>query len=102
MTRKTISITREAYDRLRARKGRDESFTHAILRLTDRKPLANHAGRLSKSSVKAIRNAIDEARRERRARDIPTLCSARGSCPPGRHASTDAAQLSEEAGAARP
>jgi len=72
MATKTISITREAYDRLRARKGRDESFTDVILRLTERRPLADYAGMLSKSSVKAIRNAIDEARRERRALDVRT------------------------------
>lgn len=69
MARKTISITREAYDRLSARKGRDESFTDVILRLTERRPLADDAGMLSKSSVKAIRDAIDEARRERQALD---------------------------------
>jgi len=72
MATKTISITREAYDRLRARKGRNESFTDVILRLTDRKPLAAYAGMLSKSSVKAIRVAIDEARRERRELDVHT------------------------------
>lgn len=72
MATKTISITREAYDRLRARKGRYESFTDVILRLTERRPLADYAGMLSKSSVKAIRNAIDEARRERRALDVRT------------------------------
>ena len=72
MATKTISITREAYDRLRARKGRGESFTDVILRLTEREPLADYAGMLSKSSVKAIRDAIDEARRERRALDVRT------------------------------
>ena len=72
MARKAISITREAYDRLRARKGRDESFTDVILRLTERKPLADSAGMLSKSSVKAIRSAIDGAQRERRALDVRT------------------------------
>ena len=72
MATKTISITREAYDRLCARKGRDESFTDVILRLTERRPLADYAGMLNKSSVKAIRNAIDGARRERRALDVRT------------------------------
>ncbi|HLB67077.1 MAG TPA: antitoxin VapB family protein [Thermoplasmata archaeon] len=64
MTR-TISLTREAYDRLRARKGPNESFSDVILRLTATKPLAKSTGMLSKSSVKAIREAIEEARRER-------------------------------------
>jgi len=62
---KTISLTREAYDRLRARKGPNESFSDVILRLTARKPLPESVGMLSKSSVKAIREAIEETRRER-------------------------------------
>ena len=72
MVTKTISITREAYDRLKARKGPEESFSDVILRLTDRRPLAEYAGMLSKTSVKAMRKAIDEARRERRALDVRT------------------------------
>ncbi len=67
MTR-TISLTREAYERLRARKGPNESFSDVILRLTARKPLGEAAGMLSKSSVKAIREAIDETRRERQGK----------------------------------
>jgi len=62
---KIISLTREAYDRLQARKGPNESFSDVILRLTARRPLAESAGLLSKSSVKAIREAIEETRRER-------------------------------------
>ena len=72
MATKTISITKEAYDRLRARKGRNDSFSDVILRLTEHRPLADYAGMLSKSSVKAIRNAIEEARRERQALDVRT------------------------------
>lgn len=63
---KTITLTREAYERLRARKGPNESFSDVILRLTTKRPLAESAGLLSKASVKAIREAIDETRRERR------------------------------------
>lgn len=69
MATKTISITKEAYDRLKARKGPEESFSDVILRLTERRPLADYAGMLSKASVKAIRTAIDEARSERRKLD---------------------------------
>ena len=72
MATKTISITREAYDRLKARKGPEESFSNVILRLTDRRPLAEYAGMLSKTSVKAMRKAIDEGRRDRRALDVRT------------------------------
>ncbi len=70
MATKTISITREAYDRLRSRKGPHESFSDVVLRLTERRPLAEYAGMLSKSSVRAIREAIEEARRERRRLDV--------------------------------
>ena len=72
MSTKTISITREAYDRLRARKGPEESFTDVILRLTDRRPLAEYAGMLGKTSVNAMRKAIEAARRDRRALDVRT------------------------------
>lgn len=72
MATKTISITREAYDRLKARKGPEDSFSDVILRLTDRRPLAEYAGMLAKTSVKAMRTAIDEARRDRRALDVRT------------------------------
>jgi len=70
MATKTISITREAYDRLKARKGPGESFSDVILRLTERRPLAEYAGMLSKSSVSAIREAVEEARRGRRKLDV--------------------------------
>ena len=70
MATKTISITKGAYDRLRSRKGPNESFSDVILRLTERRPLAEYAGMLSKSSVTAIRQAIEEARRERRRLDV--------------------------------
>jgi len=69
MATKTISITEEAYKRLRARKGADESFTDVIIRLTERKPLTDFAGMLSHSSVEAIRRAVEKSRRERRSLD---------------------------------
>jgi predicted CopG family antitoxin len=72
MATKTIFITREAYDRLEGRKGPEDSFSDVILRLTDRRPLAEYAGMLSKTSVKAMRKVIDEARRDRRALDLRT------------------------------
>ena len=72
MSTKTISITREAYDRLKARKGPEESFTDVILRLTDRRPLADYAGMIGKTSVKAMRKTIEEARRDRQGVDLRT------------------------------
>ena len=70
MATKTISITREAYDRLKMRKEPGESFSDVIVRLTDRKTLTEFAGILTPSSVKALSEAIAEARRERRAADV--------------------------------
>ena len=69
MATKTISITEEAYKRLRLRKGPDESFSDVIVRLTERRPLTDFAGMLSHSSASAIRKAIMESRRERRVLD---------------------------------
>ncbi|MBI4415461.1 MAG: antitoxin VapB family protein [Euryarchaeota archaeon] len=67
MAAKTIRITREAYERLRARKLPDESFSDVILRLTGRRPLTDFAGMLSPASVKAIREAIERSSEEQRA-----------------------------------
>jgi len=69
MARKTISIPEKAYNRLRARKRPDESFSDVILRLVASEPLAESAGMLSKPTVRAIRTATDEARRDRRTMD---------------------------------
>ncbi len=69
MGTKTTSITREVNNRLKARKKPDESFSDVILRLTERRPLATDAGMLGKSSVKAIRETIEQARQERRRLD---------------------------------
>ncbi len=70
MATETISISKAAYDRLRARKRHGESFSDVILRLTERRPFAEYAGMLSKSSVKAIREAVEEAQNTRRNRDV--------------------------------
>ncbi len=69
MATKTIRITREAYERLRARKMPDESFSEVILRLTERRPLSDFAGILSPESGRALRTAIESSRRERRKID---------------------------------
>lgn len=67
MATKTISITKEAYDRLKTRKAPGESFSDVIVRLTERKSLSEFAGMLSPSSAKALGEAIEEIRRERKA-----------------------------------
>jgi predicted CopG family antitoxin len=66
MVVKTITITEEAYRRLKARKAGEESFSDVILRLTRRRPLRDFVGMLSAESAEALRGAIDEDRARRR------------------------------------
>ncbi len=70
MGSKTISITEDAYHRLRARKRRGESFTDVILRLTERRPLSEFAGVLDEETGRALADALEEARRERTSVDV--------------------------------
>ncbi len=70
MGSKTISITEDAYHRLRARKRRGESFTDVVLRLTERRPLSEFAGVLDEKTGRALADALEEARRERASVDV--------------------------------
>lgn len=70
MGSKTISITEEAYHRLRARKHRGESFTDVILRLTERRPLSEFAGILDEETGRALAEAVEEGSKERAAMDV--------------------------------
>jgi predicted CopG family antitoxin len=74
MVTKTLTITEEAYDRLRAHKRADESFTDTILRITDpdRDPMAGF-GAMSdvegfREAVKGTRDRLDDDLRDRRER----------------------------------
>lgn len=69
MAVKTITITEDAYRRLKSRKLGDESFSEVIMRLTKRRPLRDFVGILSPESADAIRRAIDEDRERRRKVD---------------------------------
>ena len=69
-TTKTISLTEEAYRRLKARKRRGESFSDVVLRLTARRPLVDFAGALGEESGRALAEAIEAARRERAVLDV--------------------------------
>lgn len=69
MAVRTITVTDEAYRRLRAHKGAAESFSDVLLRLTRRKPLSDFAGVLSHETAAALRSAVSEDRAERRRRD---------------------------------
>jgi predicted CopG family antitoxin len=69
MVVRTITVTEEAYRRLRSHKGASESFTDVILRLTERRPLSDFAGILSHDTATALRSAVEEDRRRRRQLD---------------------------------
>ncbi len=62
---KTITVTEEAYRRLRSRKTGEESFSDVILRITKRRPLRDFVGILSPEAADAIREAIEADRAQR-------------------------------------
>lgn len=69
---KTINVTQEAYELLKAQKEPGESFTDVILRLAGARPLSEVAGALSEEEADELEASIRAARersRERRDRD---------------------------------
>lgn len=67
MSTKTITITDEAYNHLKSAKDEGESFTDAILRITNKDPLSKLVGLLTKKEademkahIKASRTATEE------------------------------------------
>ncbi len=69
MVVKTITVTEEAYHRLKSRKTADESFSDVIIRLTKRPPLSDFVGVLSPRTADAMWKAIEEDRARRRKVD---------------------------------
>jgi predicted CopG family antitoxin len=69
MSVRTITVTEEAYLRLRAHKGSAESFSEVVIRLTQRKPLVEFAGALPHKSAQALRAAVAQDRADRRRLD---------------------------------
>lgn len=70
MGTKTITITEEAYDRLKAHKRADESFTETILRMTgeDRNPMKGFGSWKNsglREAVESYRSAFDRDFEER-------------------------------------
>ena len=63
MATKTISITEEAYERLRSRKYERESFSDVIYRMTKRKKLSDFYGMLGEKAAK-MEEAITESRKQ--------------------------------------
>jgi len=66
---KSIRLSEEAYERLAAHKGEDETFSEVVLRLAGERSLSELAGILSDQEADALRDAVDE-RRERRTEEL--------------------------------
>lgn len=62
MAVKTITITENAYNRLKSTKGEDESFTDAIMRITNKDPLAELVGLLTKKEADDMRAHLKSSR----------------------------------------
>ncbi len=69
MVVKTITVTEDAYRRLKARKIGDESFSDVILRITKRRPLADFFGVITPETGNSMWRAIEEDRARRRRLD---------------------------------
>lgn len=66
---KTIRLSEDAYERLKAHKREDETFSDVVLRLAGERSLLDLAGILTDQQADAIEEAIEE-RRERRREDL--------------------------------
>ncbi len=68
MGSKNISISDEAYSRLKKFKGKNESFTDVINRLTNKATLLDLKGTLTKESAEALLKNLSEMRKMSRQR----------------------------------
>lgn len=68
MATKTISITEEAYGRLKSLKEENESFSEVINKVTGQKSLSKLAGILSGESARKLEKSIAEGRKRSRER----------------------------------
>ena len=68
MATKTISITEEAYERLRMKKEKNESFTDVINRVTGKKDIMQFAGILSDEEANQVKEHIKVMRAGNRKR----------------------------------
>jgi len=66
MPTRTISITEEAYERLKTRKEKNESFTDVINRITGKVSIMELAGILSNEEADKLENHIKERRKASR------------------------------------
>ncbi|MBS3157354.1 antitoxin VapB family protein [Candidatus Woesearchaeota archaeon] len=68
MATKTISITQEAYDRLKMRKENNESFSEVINRITNKVNILDFAGILSNEEANILEKNIKNSRLRSRMR----------------------------------
>jgi predicted CopG family antitoxin len=68
MSTKTISITEEAYERLKSKKSENESFTDVINKITGKRSLLELAGFLSEEEADRLEKHIKEGRKASRKR----------------------------------
>ena len=68
MATKTISITEEAYERLKMRKEKNESFTDVINKVTGKRSLLELAGILNDDEANELRKHIQKIRAASRER----------------------------------
>ena len=68
MATKTISITEEAYERLKMQKAPRESFTDVINRISGKRSIMELAGILSNTEAEQIKNHIQDMRARSRKR----------------------------------
>ena len=66
MPTRTISITEEAYERLKIRKEKNESFTDVINRMTGKRSIMELAGILSKEEGEKLEKYIKDRRKASR------------------------------------
>jgi len=63
MATKTISITEEAYERLKSRKSENESFSEVINRMTNKRPLSDFLGILNEKEADLLEKTIKRSRK---------------------------------------
>lgn len=68
MATKTISITEDAYERLKSWKDDNDSFSDVILRIGRKNKLSDFAGILSKASKKELSESFKAGREQSRKR----------------------------------
>lgn len=66
MGTKTVSLSDDAYERLKKMKRKNESFSDVVRRITGKTSLRNHHGILSKKAGKEIEETIEERRKKHR------------------------------------